>query len=381
MSGQIIQFGTSRFLQAHVAFFAHEARESGQHVGPITVVQTSGSAERAGRVDAFGTPYTVILRGSENGQAVERRTTVRSIAGGLAASRDWAALVALFAGDAEFVVSNTGDRGYEVAAEDRSAALLEGGVPRSFPGKLTALLWERWRRGGRPLTILPCELIPRNAAVLHGLVRELADAAGAPDGFRDWLDTLVIWADTLVDRIVSEPLDPIGAVAEPYALWAIEARPGLVLPFTHPAVVVTEALEPFERLKLHILNLGHTVLADLWLRDRRPEGETVRAILNDDAVREELLRLYRDEVLPGFARHGMGEDAERYVATTMDRFRNPFLDHRLADIAGNHAAKVERRLGAFRDWVATAPGAPLPMPGIEAVIARQTAPELVGGAA
>ena len=373
MSGHIIQFGTSRFLQAHVALFAHEAREAGQEVGPITVVQTSGSAERAGRVGAFGKPYTVILRGSEDGRAVERRVTVRSIANGLSASRDWAALVALFAGDAAFVVSNTGERGYEVAPEDRSATLLDGGVPRSFPGKLTALLWERWRRGGQPLTILPCELLPRNAAVLRGLVLALAAGAGAPEGFANWLNASVIWADTLVDRIVSEPLDPIGAMAEPYGLWAIEQRPGLVLPFTHPAIVVTEALAPFERLKLHILNLGHTVLADLWLRDARQPGETVRAMLDDAGIRDGLLALYRDEVLPGFGRHGMGEEAGRYVATTMDRFRNPFLDHRLADIAGNHAAKVEHRLAAFRDWVASVPGASLPMPGIEAVIARQAA--------
>ena len=46
MVGRIVQLGTSRFLQAHVDLFVHEAREEGQAVGPITVVQVSGSPER-----------------------------------------------------------------------------------------------------------------------------------------------------------------------------------------------------------------------------------------------------------------------------------------------------------------------------------------------
>jgi len=72
----------------------------------------------------------------------------------------------------------------------------------------------------------------------------------------------VIFADTLVDRIVSEPIEPIGAVAEPYALWAIR-NGGFGEPVRHPAVRMVDDLAPFERLKLHILNLGHTVLAHI----------------------------------------------------------------------------------------------------------------------
>ncbi len=56
MSSRIIQFGTSRFLQAHVDLFVHEARGAGQDVGPVTVIQTSGSAERAGASQLLGLP-------------------------------------------------------------------------------------------------------------------------------------------------------------------------------------------------------------------------------------------------------------------------------------------------------------------------------------
>ncbi|SES20675.1 D-mannonate oxidoreductase [Rhizobium sp. NFR03] len=364
MNTRIIQFGTSRFLQAHVALFVHEAREAGQAIGPITIVQVSGSAERARRVGAFGNPqgYPVVIRGIEDGRRIERQIAVTSVDGGISAQADWAKLKVLFANDAAFVVSNTGDRGYDVSEADRTEALFSGCVPVSFVGKLTALLLHRWQAQNGSLTVLPCELLNRNGDNLQQAVLSLAADVGADEAFLRYVETEVIFANSLVDRIVSEPIEPVGAVAEPYALWAIEAKPGLKLPFEHPCVVLTDDLEPYERLKLHILNLGHTFLADLWMREGRAKEETVRLLLTDAVVRERLLTMYRQEVVPGFVAHGMGDDAEAYIDVTMERFDNPFLDHRVADIAQNHGVKMERRIRAFLDWVAetgVAPAAPI----------------------
>jgi tagaturonate reductase len=47
----------------------------------------------------------------------------------------------------------------------------------------------------------------------------------------------------------------------------------------------------------------------------------------------------------------MMSEAQPYVRVTLERFQNPFLEHRLADIAQNHAAKVRNRIAAFLDWV------------------------------
>ncbi|HSI40169.1 MAG TPA: mannitol dehydrogenase family protein [Xanthobacteraceae bacterium] len=374
MSGCIIQFGTSRFLQAHVDLFVHEAREAGAGIGPITVVQASGSADRAGRVAAFGQPegFPVLIRGIENGARIDRRVDVRSVSRGLSATSDWAELSNLFATTADFIVSNMGDTGYDIAEADRGPALLAGGVPQCFPGKLAALLYLRWQQGARPLTVLPCELVNRNGRVLKAAVAGLLAQAGAPVAMRAWLDAEVIFADTLVDRIVSQPIEPVGAIAEPYAIWVIERQHGLTVPFAHPCVLMADDLEPFERLKLHILNLGHTVLADIWRSEGRPQGEFVREILADPAVRSRLDAVYAREVVPGFAAHGMEAEARAYVATTYERFLNPFLDHRVADIAQNHAAKVERRVSAFLAWIAGRPGAPA-TPVLDALVARNTA--------
>jgi len=367
MSGLLLQFGTSRFLQAHVDLFLQEARDEGQEVPRVVIVQTSGARERAGRLAAFSDPagFPVIIRGLEHGKPIERRVQVRSVSRGISIGNDWTEIVSLFSREAGFVVSNTGDAGYAVDPAESALGLGTEAPRTAFPAKLAQLLHARWRKDGMPLTILPCELVSRNGPLLKGIVRDFAAAAGAEAAFLSWLDENVVFANTLVDRIVSEPLEPAGAVAEPYALWAIEKTPGLVLPCSHPAIALTDALEPYERLKLHVLNLGHTVLAHIWCTDGRSEGETVGEILTDPSVRARLDAIYRDEVLPGFAARGMGEQAGRYVETTMARFLNPYLDHRIADIASNHTLKVERRIAAFVDWAGT------PAPILKSIVARQ----------
>ena len=363
MDTPILQFGTSRFLQAHADLFVGEALEEGEALGRITVVQTTGSPERAGRLAALAAPggYRVIVRGRKDGRDVEREKRVTSIARTLSTASDWETVRRVFREEAAVVLSNTGDTGYAVGPDD-----LAGPVPASFPGKLLALLHDRFAANRRGLTVLPCELVSRNGDVLKRLILELQADRYPESDFRDWLCESVIWGNTLVDRIVSEPLEPAGAVAEPYALWAIENQPGLTMPCRHADIRLVDDLTPCEKLKLHILNLGHTVLADIWLRENRPAEETVKAILTDAGVRQRLLSIYREEVVPGFAARGLGHEAEAYVAATLERFDNPFLEHRLADIANHHAQKRVRRIGDFLAWTPD-----VPMPRLAAIAGGQ----------
>lgn len=351
MTGRIIQFGTSRFLQAHVDLFVHQARVGGQAIGPITVVKTTSGQDRVGRIAALklGLPFPVRIRGVEAGRVIDDLIEVASVDQAFDAQDEWPAVVRCFAQEAEISVSNVGDHGYDRRVEDATHDFGSQVVPRGFPAKLLALLLARFREGGRPLLFLPTELISGNGGRLAGIVSELAAESGQPDAFRAWLAQSVIFADTLVDRIVSEPIEPVGAIAEPYALWAIQAG-RFAETFRHPAVRLVDDLEPFERLKLHILNLGHTVLVEQWLKQGRPANQTVRAILDDPQVHRRLMNIYQEEVLPGFALNYMAMDARLYVTTTLERFQNPFLEHRLADIAQNHAAKVNSRIAAFLNW-------------------------------
>ena len=198
--------------------------------------------------------------------------------------------------------------------------------------------------------MFPCELIERNGDYLKGLVLGLARRSGASASLVDWLDHECVWANSLVDRIVSAPIEPVGAVAEPYALWAIERQPGLVAPCEHPAIRMVDDLGPVAALKLYLLNLAHTYLAERWSRAGQDPATTVRGLMHDGDVRRDLVDLYERELVPGFVAHGLGEAARSYVDVTLERFANPFLDHRLSDIFINHRQKVERRIVAFLAW-------------------------------
>lgn len=365
----IVQFGTSRFLQAHVDLFASEAKDAGQAVPGIVIVQTTRDAGRARRLDAFADPagFPVVVRGIVGGSPAERTVRVRSVVRGLQASDDWSSLTHIMCREATHVVSNTGDTGYEVVEGDEDPHA----PPRSFPAMLCELLHRRWRTGGAGITMLPCELVPRNGDTLRQRIIALAGAQGRGDEFIAWLGAHCVWGNTLVDRIVSAPLDPVGAVAEPYALWAIERTPGLTVPFEHPSIVLTDDLEPFERLKLHILNLGHSWLAERWSGTGCLPTATVRAMMADSATRLALDRLMTDEVIPGFATRGLEQAARDYVATTVERFDNPFLDHLLSDIHGHHAAKIKRRVAGFVRWVDAASASAPPMPELRQLASIQ----------
>ncbi|MEM9630876.1 MAG: mannitol dehydrogenase family protein [Pseudomonadota bacterium] len=364
----IVQFGTSRFLQAHADLFISEALQEGKALGQITVVQSSGDTSRARRLLALADPagYSVEVKGVAQGELVDTVRTVRSVARALSLPSDIAEVSDLVRDQARIIISNTADAGFRPQNADKVA---EFSQHMSYPAKLTWFLFQRFKAGGSPIQVMPAELIPKNGAVLCDLVLSVAEIYSKE--FQSWLQSEVLWVNSLVDRIVSEPLEPAGAVAEPYALWAIENQPGLIVPCEHPDVRVIEDLEQVEALKLYILNLGHTYMVSRWLAEGSSSRQFVRETIEDATELADLEDLYAREVVPAFAARGGAEEAEAYVKTTIDRFRNPFLDHRLEDIAQNHAEKVERRIASFLKW-AKAGDPNLQMPRLETVTSTST---------
>jgi tagaturonate reductase len=311
-------------------------------------VQTTSNPASADRVAALvaGGGYPVRIRGLRHGQRVENDVVCKAVRQAWHADTAWPALREAMATDVRVVVSNTADRGYQLDEGDGPALVGDAvRVPRSFPAKLLVLLHHRWQAlPDEAISIFPCELVERNGAVLQGIVRAMAALWKLEPAFIAWLENHCVWANSLVDRIVSEALHPVGAVAEPYALWAIERQPGLILPCAHEDILLTDDLALHERLKLFLLNAGHTYLAERWLAGPREPGKTVLQAMNDPASRTALESLWTQEVLPVFDALGQRAQAETYLVQVRERLLNPFLDHRLADIAQNHAQKKQRRL-------------------------------------
>src|SRR3954469_18357461 len=209
---RIIQFGPSRFLQAYADLFVHEARQAGQDIGPIAVVKTTAGGDRAGRIAALksGRPYPVRIRGISDGKTIDKTIEVASIDRAYEAETEWPDVVRCFAEEAEIAISNVAERGYELLPGDAAHDYAGDTVPPSFPAKVLALLLARHRAGGKPLLFLPTELISGNGRQLAGIVMGLAVTTNQSVAFRGWLARAVPFPDTLVDRIVAQPIEPIG---------------------------------------------------------------------------------------------------------------------------------------------------------------------------
>jgi tagaturonate reductase len=317
-------------------------------VGGIVVVQSTGD-ERAGRLNQQGGRYHVVIRGLEEGAVVDRVEESASIGRALVAASAWDEVLAVARSpQLRLVISNTTEAGYNLDPADAPAAR----PPRSFPAKLLAVLRERFAAGQPGLTIVPCELREHNADLLLGIVEQLAVEWDLDDRFRRWLQTACVWLNTLVDRIVTgtpsdHPLlaeDALVTVCEPYALWAIQQKQQ-AWEFVHDRHVVwTPDVTPYFLRKVRILNGAHTaLLIKAWPRGFR----TVREAVNDPEIGVWLERLLFEEVVPVV--EGRCEAPQEFARQVLERFRNPFIEHRLADIAAHHASKVQVRLAPTRE--------------------------------
>lgn len=345
----ILQFGVGKFLRAFADLFVHQANSAGQDVGRIVAVQTT-PGNRANALNRQNGFYRVLVRGVRDGEKVEQVEEVGSISRALVAAKEWPAVLEVARSpDLRFILSNATEAGYALEPEDVADEL-----PLSFPAKLLQALIARCRAGLPGVTILPCELFEQNADRLRSVVLDQAQRWRLAESERQWVETSCAWRNSLVDRIVAgtptgHPMlqeDPLLIAAEPYALWAVErAAAGPQDPlFEHPALVQTDNVMPYHLRKLRILNGAHTALVAKAL----PLGfRTVRqAILNRD-INHWLRQLLFEEIVPVVA--SRVEDAQAFAEQTLERFANPFLDHKLSDIALHHETKIRLRLVPTRD--------------------------------
>lgn len=346
LSGDIafLQLGTGRFLRAFADRFIQESREAGHAVGSVAVVQsTEGS--RANLIAAQPNGFHVLVRGFQNGEVVDRVQKVQSISVSYQAKSDWADIVRLVAkGNIQTILSNATEAGYKLESDDR----FSDAPPRSLPAKLVQLLLARYEATRQPLQVIPCELIERNADKLLALVLEQAVQWKLAEDFQSWVRDDCLWFCNLVDCIVTDgppdhPLaweDKLLSCAEPYALWAIEKRPGRAARFfDHPAIQWVDDLSPYYLRKVRMLNGTHSAMVAKFM----PAGfETVQQVMKDPAAVRWVSDLLFEEIVPTLAYRLEG--VAQFAHDVLDRFRNPFQNHKLSDINLNHSEKVKVRL-------------------------------------
>ncbi len=364
---KVLQFGEGNFLRAFVDWMFEKMNGEGFFNGRIVVIQPIevGLTEIINEQDGL---YTLMLRGLVDGDLVETREIISSISRCINPYENWASLMeCMESPDMEVVISNTTEAGIVF---DPSDIYREGEVQATFPGKLTALLYHRWRYfNGDPakgMVIIPCELIEENGNSLRRALLQFGDLWGLPAEFIRWIEGSCTFVNTLVDRVVTgypkEEAPRIEAeigyydrlldTAECFHLWVLEGPEelSLKLPFHGVGlnVIWTDDQRPYRDRKVRILNGAHTgsvpaaFLCGL---------DTVQQMMEDELTGRFVNELIDQEILQAFIDDRDTEALRALAESVKDRFRNPFISHRLLSIMLNSSSKfVVRDLPSLLDY-------------------------------
>lgn len=347
---KVIQFGEGGFLRGFVDWMLQKLNESGLWNGSVVVVQPieKGMCDVLSQQDCL---YTHVMRGLENKEPVVRKDVVDCISRCVKPYEDFESYRALAKNpDFRFIFSNTTEAGIAYVPEDR----VTDAPPKSYPAKLTVLLYERYLAGLGGFCIVPCELIEKNGQRLMEIVLQYAKDWELGDDFVSWVQNENSFYNTLVDRIVTgyprdEAID-LGYedhmldTSEVFHLWVIEGDDKLSaeLPFDKAGLNVVwtkDALSKYRTRKVRILNGAHTSLVPYAML----KGfDTVKSCVDDPDMLAYMKRCIFDEIIPTLDLPK--EELCAYADDVLERFANPFIKHYLSSIALNSVSKFKVRV-------------------------------------
>ncbi|MFC0875192.1 tagaturonate reductase [Saccharicrinis sp. FJH2] len=354
---RIIQFGEGNFLRAFVDWMVDEMNRKAGFNSSVVLVQpiNFGMVDKLNEQDGL---YTLVSKGIKNGKALKESQVIGSVSRGLNPYTQYDEYLKLAENpDMRFIVSNTTEAGITFDAKDK----LNDQPASSFPAKLTALLYHRFKTfsgdASKGFIILPCELIDRNGDKLQKCVKQYCDLWSLDREFINWLDTANVFTNTLVDRIVPG-FNPESAKevkekegyednmvvdGEQFHLWVIEGPQWIKNEIPAEAaglnVLFVDDVTPYRTRKVRLLNGPHTVMTPVaYLCGIEYVGDA----LEDELMGQFILQTINNDIIP--ALDMPKEELEKFAAEVLDRFRNPFVKHALMSISLNSISKFKARV-------------------------------------
>ncbi len=353
---RIIQFGEGNFLRAFVDWIMYNMNEKADFNSSVVVVQPieQGMVDMLNAQDCL---YHLNLQGLDNGKQVDSIEMIDVISRGLNPYTQHDEFMKLAENpDMRFVISNTTEAGIAFRAEDK----LDDKPAKSYPGKLTQLLYHRFKTfkgaADKGFIILPCELIFHNGTELKKCIEQYIDLWNLGAEFKNWFETACGVYCTLVDRIVpGYPKDTINEIlakinyddklvvkAEIFHLWVIEAPASVAKEF--PAdkaglnVLFVPSEKPYHDRKVTLLNGPHTVLSPVAYLSGL---DTVREACEDAVIGKFINKVMFDELLSTLDLPK--SELDTYAKSVLERFRNPFVKHFVTSIMLNSFPKFKTR--------------------------------------
>ncbi|MEM6964001.1 MAG: tagaturonate reductase [Bacteroidota bacterium] len=354
---KIIQFGGGNFLRGFFDWMVDTLNEKTDFDAGVIVVKPTERGDYTALRNQDGL-FHVSTNGIKDGQLISKNELVRCVNQVVHPYRAWETFLRTAElASIRFIVSNTTEAGIKVNSEDQFTDT----PPKEFPAKLTRWLYRRFSyfKGNetKGCIIMPCELIENNGDALRSAILEYTRLWSLGDDFQKWILDHNIFCNTLVDRIVpgfpttrkAELFQKIGyqddllVDAEPYHIFVIQSEKDIKdeLPFhqTNLNVVFADDLASYRTLKVRILNGAHTLMVPVGYMSGL---ESVREAVESEIIGKYIQATLWEEIIPSL--DFPPEVSEKYAAEILDRFRNPFIHHRLISIALNSITKFKTRL-------------------------------------
>jgi len=353
---RIIQFGEGNFLRAFVDWIVFNMNNKADFNSSVVIVQplANGMIDMLNDQDGL---YHLNLQGLDKGKAVDSIELIDVVSRCLNPYSQFQDYLKLAENpDMRFVISNTTEAGI---AFDESCKL-DDAPASSFPGKLTQLLYHRFKTFDgamdKGLIMLPCELIFHNGTELKKCIEQYIAFWNLGEDFAQWFEKACGVYCTLVDRIVpGYPRDTINEIlekvqledkmvvkAEIFHLWVIEAPESVAKEF--PAdkaglnVLFVPSEKPYHDRKVTLLNGPHTVMSPVAYLSGI---DTVSEGLKDDVIAKFVDKVMFKELLETLDLPKA--ELEKFGADVLDRFKNPFVKHFYTSIMLNSFPKFKTR--------------------------------------
>ena len=344
----IVHFGVGGFHRSHQAMFIDRLLNlGGSQDWGICGVGVLPSDDRMHNVlTSQDGLYTLVLKGTDG---TEDARVIGSITEYLFAPNDPAAVIRKLADPATRIVSlsiteggysindSTGD--FDPRTPDVLHDLDPHTVPSSAFGLITAALAQRREHGTDPFTVMSCDNIEGNGNVAR---KALVSFARLKDpGLAGWISDTVAFPNSMVDRITPVTTDADRAavtaaygfsdawpvVAEPFEQWVLEDKfPAGRPPLEDAGVQLVNDVEPYELMKLRLLNASHQVMSYLgYLAGYR----YVHEVCTDPLFADFVAGFMESEATPTL-QPVPGIDLNTYRNELIHRFSNPAVKDTLA---------------------------------------------------
>ena len=355
---KIMHFGPGAFFRSFVASLIDEVNQKDEEKWGILAVSLNSEVtfnKLAGQDLVFNAVST--------SSAKKRIKKISSISDFIVARKDGQSVLDALSDEQIEILSLTiTEKGYHYNSEKKELDFGNEYIiddleypenPKTAVGFIVAGLRERYLNGQIPFTILSCDNLPQNGAVVKKIVLDFAQKIDP--NLATWISKEVCFPSSMVDRITPATkdqdiinfaeeygvYDPSLVVHEEFFQWVVEEKFFSATPkFELAGIQIVSNVELHEKMKLRCLNGTHSALAYLGYL---AGFNTIAECASNDSLVNYIQYLWDKEIIPTLETPE-GENLNDYCGKLLERYQNPAIEHRTWQIAMDGSQKLPQRI-------------------------------------